>query len=194
MSHLISLIFSHPHTHTHTHNDLTDTGTNVAVSTHDESRTSGRGESSARETGAHTHTHTHQDHTDTGTDVAVSTHDEARTSSGDHASARETEPHSHTHKDLTHTDTATQTDTMPTKPHSSFLRLEFSDGSVMVLDRLSLKSDTSDALARHGISHAMSDSLAGLLPEGLRGWPGEAGAPSVGRQKRQQRRRLAVRR
>ncbi|GAX77308.1 hypothetical protein CEUSTIGMA_g4754.t1 [Chlamydomonas eustigma] len=82
----------------------------------------------------------------------------------------------------------------------NFLRLEFSDGSVIVLDAESARSQTLQLLKEQSISFAMSSDLRACLPLHMGHWPEDAGMGSeVGgevttRQSRQQRRRLAMRR
>ena len=90
-------------------------------------------------------------------------------------------------------------------PTTAFLRFDFSDGSVMVLDGATIRAETLDVLREQSISHAMSAGLrraaAAAGVAGARHWPederaghGSAGGAGEGRQVRQQKRRLTVRR
>jgi len=79
------------------------------------------------------------------------------------------------------------------KDQPRHLRLEFSDGYLILLDTASLKQDTRAALAQHGIRDAMSSHLQ--PNKGC--WPFEGSEKLRSRQamqKRQQRRRISIRR
>jgi hypothetical protein len=109
-------------------------------------------------------------------------------------------------------ETTVQSETPGVEPDNcsgGALRLEFADGSMMVLDSHTLRGDTSAAMERHGLKHAMSARLRSHLDScyssSIRGpidsdsnssWPrdGEEGAgQGPGAQMRQRRRRLARR-
>ena len=90
-------------------------------------------------------------------------------------------------------------------PTAAFLRFDFSDGSVMVLDGATIRAETLEVLREQSISHAMSAGLrraaAAAGVAGARHWPederaghGAAVGAGEGRQVRQQKRRLTVRR
>ena len=90
-------------------------------------------------------------------------------------------------------------------PTAAFLCFDFSDGSVMVLDGATIRAETLDVLREQSISHAMSAGLrraaAAAGVAGARHWPederaghGAAVGAGEGRQVRQQKRRLTVRR
>lgn len=91
---------------------------------------------------------------------------------------------------------------------SGRLRLEFSDGAMVIIDLASAKRDTLAAMAQHGIPHALSARLRAHLAAEMPGafrtaasmWPrdptpaADAGMEGPMQQRRQRRRRLALRR
>jgi hypothetical protein len=124
----------------------------------------------------------------------------ASTSSNDGSSDEEEEAPAAGASASTASGAAGAADTLSAAGSASYLRLEFTDGAVIVVDAATARSDTIAALSAYGITHAMSGRLRAALGSAEQGpcmWPFEpesAGSSRQALQKRQQRRRLALRR